>query len=390
MCGRVCPQDRLCESACTLNDEFGAVTIGNIEKYITDTAIAQGWKPDLSQVVATGKRVAIIGAGPAGIACADVLTRNGVQAVVFDKHPQIGGLLTFGIPAFKLEKEVIQTRREILEGMGIEFRLNINVGVDISFSDISNEFDAVFLALGTYTDMTGGFEHETAPGVYKALDFLTANTQKLMKLSQEDGNVNAKPYVNFSTKKVIVLGGGDTAMDCVRSSIRQGASEVTCAYRRDEANMPGSPREVKNAKEEGVDFQFNIQPLDIATDDNGDVCGVKFIKTQLGAPDVRGRRNPEVIADSEFIMPADAVVIAFGFMPSPPQWMKDAGVEVDVKGRVIATDNSSFALQTTKENIFAGGDMVLGSDLVVTAIDQGRKAAMGVLDFVLTAQEIQA
>ncbi|MFT6193882.1 MAG: glutamate synthase (NADPH/NADH) small chain [Cognaticolwellia sp.] len=226
MCGRVCPQDRLCESACTLNDEFGAVTIGNIEKYITDTAIAQGWKPDLSQVVATGKRVAIIGAGPAGIACADVLTRNGVHAVVFDKHAQIGGLLTFGIPAFKLEKEVIQTRREILEGMGIEFRLNINVGVDISFSDISNEFDAVFLALDTYTDMTGGFEHETAPGVYKALDFLTANTQKLMKLSQEDGNVSAKPYVNFSAKKVLVLGGGDTAMDCVRSSIRQGASEV--------------------------------------------------------------------------------------------------------------------------------------------------------------------
>ncbi|MBA6329039.1 FAD-dependent oxidoreductase [Colwellia sp. MB02u-6] len=390
MCGRVCPQDRLCESACTLNDEFGAVTIGNIEKYITDTAIAQGWKPDLSQVVATGKRVAIIGAGPAGIACADVLTRNGVQAVVFDKHAQIGGLLTFGIPAFKLEKEVIQTRREILEGMGIEFRLNINVGVDISFSDISNEFDAVFLALGTYTDMTGDFEHETAPGVYKALDFLTANTQKLMKISQEDGNVNAKPYVNFSAKKVLVLGGGDTAMDCVRSSIRQGASEVTCAYRRDEANMPGSPREVKNAKEEGVDFQFNIQPIDIATDDNGHACGVKFIKTQLGTPDVKGRRNAEAIADSEFIMPADAVVIAFGFMPSPPQWMKDAGVKVDAKGRVIATDNSSFALQTTKENIFAGGDMVLGSDLVVTAIDQGRKAAMGMLDFVLTAQEKEA
>ncbi|GAA6203749.1 MULTISPECIES: FAD-dependent oxidoreductase [Thalassotalea] len=379
MCGRVCPQDRLCESACTLNEDFGAVTIGNIEKYITDTAFAQGWKPDLSDVVKTGKRVAVIGAGPAGLACADVLTRHGVDAVVYDKHAQIGGLLTFGIPSFKLEKDVIQTRREIFEGMGIEFRLNTNVGVDISFDELSNEYDAVFLALGTYTDMTGGFEHEGAAGVYNALDFLIGNTQNLMKITE-----NAKPYVNFSGKKVIVLGGGDTAMDCVRTSVRQGATDVTCAYRRDEANMPGSPREVQNAKEEGVNFQFNLQPLDIAVDKNGKACGVKFVKTQLGAADANGRRSPEPIEGSEFIMEADAVVIAFGFLPSPPQWMKDAGVELDSRGRVIAVENSNFALQTSKENIFAGGDMVLGSDLVVTAVDQGRKAALGILDYVLS------
>ncbi len=379
MCGRVCPQDRLCESACTLNEDFGAVTIGNIEKYITDTAFAQGWKPDLSEVVKTGKRVAVIGAGPAGLACADVLTRHGVDAVVFDKHAQIGGLLTFGIPSFKLEKDVIQTRREIFEGMGIEFRLNTNVGVDISFEELSNEYDAVFLGLGTYTDMTGGFENEGASGVYNALDFLIGNTQNLMGITE-----NAKPYVSFNDKKVIVLGGGDTAMDCVRTSIRQEATEVTCAYRRDEANMPGSPREVQNAKEEGVNFQFNLQPLDIATDENGNACGVKFVKTQLGAADANGRRNPEPIKGSEFIMEADAVVIAFGFMPSPPQWMKDAGVELDSRGRVIAVENSDFALQTSKENIFAGGDMVLGSDLVVTAVDQGRKAALGILDYVLS------
>ncbi|GLX77956.1 glutamate synthase subunit beta [Thalassotalea insulae] len=379
MCGRVCPQDRLCESACTLNDEFGAVTIGNIEKYITDTAFAQGWKPDLSHVEATGKKVAIVGAGPAGLACADVLTRNGVSCVVFDKHAQIGGLLTFGIPAFKLEKSVIQKRREILEGMGIEFCLNTNVGVDIEFNQLSNEYDAVFLALGTYTDMSGGFDHENAQGVYSALDFLIGNTQHLMGLTE-----NVKPYVNFEGKKVVVLGGGDTAMDCVRSSIRQGATEVTCAYRRDEANMPGSPREVQNAKEEGVNFQFNLQPLDIAVDQDGKACGVKFVKTQLGQPDANGRRSPEPIAGSEFIMAADAVVIAFGFLPSPPQWMKDAGVELDAKGRVVAVDSSDFALQTSKENIFAGGDMVLGSDLVVTAIDQGRKAALGILDYVLS------
>ncbi|TRX55887.1 FAD-dependent oxidoreductase [Thalassomonas sp. M1454] len=384
MCGRVCPQDRLCESACTLNDEFGAVTIGNIEKYITDTAFAQGWKPDLSKVVSTGKTVAVIGAGPAGLACADVLTRNGVKAVVYDKQAQIGGLLTFGIPSFKLEKDVIQKRREIFEGMGIEFKLNTNVGTDISFSEISEQYDAVFLGLGTYTDMTGGFDNEDAPGVYSALDYLIANTQHTMGITE-----NVKPYTSFDGKKVVVLGGGDTAMDCVRTAVRQGATDVTCAYRRDKANMPGSPREVQNATEEGVNFQFNIQPLDIAVDDSGKAIGVKFVKTQLGQADANGRRSPEPIEGSEFVMEADAVVIAFGFLPSPPQWMKDAGVEVDSRGRVIATESSSFAMQTTKQNIFAGGDMVRGSDLVVTAVDEGRKAALGILDFVLAENLIQ-
>jgi len=381
MCGRVCPQDRLCESACTLNDEFGAVTIGNIEKHITDTAIAQGWKPDLSHVVKTGKRVAVIGAGPAGISCADRLTRNGVSVVVYDRHAQIGGLLTFGIPSFKLEKSVIQTRREILEGMGVEFRLNTNIGTDISFSDISDEYDAVFLALGTYRDMSGGFDNEGSKGVYNALDFLIGNTQNLMGITAAESN-QVKPYVNFKDKKVVVLGGGDTAMDCVRTSIRHEATTVTCAYRRDEANMPGSPREVQNAKEEGVNFEFNLQPLDIVVNDQGIAIGVKFVKTQLGAADTSGRRNPELIAGSEFIMEADAVVIAFGFLPSPPQWMIDAGVKLDSRGHVLAMDSSDFALQTSKQNIFAGGDMVLGSDLVVTAIDQGQKAAMGILDYI--------
>jgi len=383
MCGRVCPQDRLCESACTLNDEFGAVTIGNIEKYITDTAFEQGWRPDLSQVTKVGKKVAIVGAGPAGLACADVLTRQGVDCVVYDRHAEIGGLLTFGIPSFKLEKDVIKRRREVFEGMGIEFVLNTNVGTDIAFEQLSDEYDAVFLGLGTYTDMEGGFDNEQAPGVFNALDFLIGNTQQLMGITD-----NAKPYVNFEGKKVIVLGGGDTAMDCVRTSVRQGATEVTCAYRRDEANMPGSPREVQNAKEEGVDFQFNLQPLDISVDENGSANGVRFVKTQLGAPDTNGRRSPEPIEGSEFVMAADAVVIAFGFLPSPPQWMKDAGVEIDSRGRVIAVEDSDFALQTSKANIFAGGDMVRGSDLVVTAVDQGRKAAIGILDYMFSEQSI--
>jgi glutamate synthase (NADPH/NADH) small chain len=202
-----------------------------------------------------------------------------------------------------------------------------------------------------------------------------------MGLSSED-TANIKPYISFADKRVVVLGGGDTAMDCVRSSIRQQAASVTCAYRRDEANMPGSPREVLNAKEEGVNFQFNLQPLDISVDENGKANGVKFVKTQLGSPDANGRRHPEPIEGSEFVMEADAVVIAFGFLPSPPKWMIDAGVELDSRGRVVAVDSSDFALQTTKQNVFAGGDMVLGSDLVVTAIDQGRKAAIGILDYV--------
>lgn len=379
MCGRVCPQDRLCESACTLNDEFGAVSIGNIERYITDTALAQGWKPDLSHVEPTGKKVAVIGAGPAGLACADVLTRHGVKAVVYDRQQEIGGLLTFGIPSFKLEKSVVQQRREIMEGMGIEFVLNTEVGKDVTLQELSDKFDAVFLGLGTYTNMKGGFDNEAAPGVHIALDYLIGNTHKVMGITE-----NPKPFTDMKGKKVIVLGGGDTAMDCVRTAVRQGATDVTCAYRRDQANMPGSPREVQNAKEEGVNFEFMLQPLDISVDANGNANGVKFIKTQLSAPDASGRRTPEPIEGSEFVMSADAVIIAFGFLPSPPQWLKDAGVELDAKGRVIANENSMFALQTSNTNIFAGGDMVLGSDLVVTAIDQGRKAALGILDYVLS------
>ena len=264
VCGRVCPQDRLCEGSCTLNDGFGAVTIGNVEKYITDTAFAMGWRPDMSKVVPTGKRVAIIGAGPAGLGAADVLARNGVTPVVFDKYPEIGGLLTFGIPEFKLEKSVMVNRREVFEGMGVEFRLNTEVGKDIEFQTIIDEFDAVFLGMGTYNYMKGGFPGEDLPGVHDALDFLISNVNRNLGFEKNEAD-----FVSVKGQKVVVLGGGDTAMDCVRTSIRQGASEVTCAYRRDEANMPGSPREVQNAKEEGVNFAFNIQPLDIAVDENG-------------------------------------------------------------------------------------------------------------------------
>jgi glutamate synthase (NADPH) small chain len=372
ICGRVCPQDRLCEGACTLNDGFGAVTIGSVEKYIADTALDNGWRPDLSEVVNTGKRVAVIGAGPAGLGCADVLIRNGVKPIVYDKYPEVGGLLTFGIPEFKLEKAVVQRRREVLEGMGVEFVLNTEIGKDVEFQTLLDEFDAVFLGMGTYTYMKGGFPGEDKQGVYEALPYLVANNKQLLDLKPED-------YVDLEGKKVVVLGGGDTAMDCNRTAIRQNAESVQCAYRRDEENMPGSRREVNNAREEGVEFLWNRQPIEVVGDDK--VEGIKVVTTALGEPDERGRRSPQPVPGSEEVIAADAVIIAFGFRPSPAPWFAEFGVNIDDGGRVIAPEQGKCAFQTSNEKIFAGGDMVRGSDLVVTAVWEGRQAAEGILNF---------
>ena len=375
MCGRVCPQDRLCEGACTLNDGFGAVSIGNIEKYITDTAIEMGWKPDLSSRTWTNKKVAIVGAGPAGIGCADVLIRAGINCDVYDKHPEIGGLLTFGIPEFKLEKSVVRRRRKLLEEMGIKFHLNKEVGKDISFKNLYERYDAVFLGMGTYTSLEGGFKGEDLPQVHKAIDYLIGNTNHLLKFQQKESD-----YINLNGKDVVVLGGGDTAMDCNRTAIRQGAKSVTCLYRRDEENMPGSRREVVNAKEEGVIFEFNIQPIEIIG--NQKVEGIKTIQTKLGEPDQNGRRVPVPIQGSETIYPADEVVIAFGFRSSPANWFDDFKIHIDKSGLVVAPEGQELKFQTSNPKIFSGGDMVRGSDLVVTAIWEGREAAKSIIQFV--------
>lgn len=368
VCGRICPQDRLCEGACTLNDGLGAVTIGSVEKYITDEAIRQGWRPDLSGVQPTGRKVAIVGAGPAGLACADVLTRHGVEAHVFDKYPRIGGLLTYGIPPFKLEKAVIETRRELLEGMGVKFHLGTEIGRDIEFEQLVDEHDAVFLGMGTYQYVRGGFPGEDLPGVHEALPYLIGNISRVL-----GENRTGHDYINLEGKRVVVLGGGDTAMDCVRTAIRQQAFAVTCAYRRDEDNMPGSRREVKNAREEGVEFLFNRQPVEIVGD--GQVEGVKVVETRLGEPGANGRRRPEPVPGSEQVLPADAVVIAFGFRPNPPDWLKTAGIQTHEDGRLAVGHNGQAAYQTSHPKVFAGGDMVRGADLVVTAVYEGREAA---------------
>ena len=381
ICGRVCPQDRLCEGACTLNDGFGAVTIGSIEKYIADEAFKQGWRPDMSKVKWTKKRVAIVGAGPAGLGCADVLVRNGVKPIVFDKYGEVGGLLTYGIPPFKLEKEVVQRRRQVLEGMGVEFRLGVEIGKDIAFEELLKDYDAVFLGMGTYNYMKGDFPGENLPGVFEALPFLIANVNRTLgKSSAADMDFDVK------NQRVVVLGGGDTAMDCNRTSIRQNADSVICAYRRDEDNMPGSKREVANAKEEGVEFLFNRLPVEIVG--NGKVEGVKVVETKLGAPDARGRRKPEVIEGSEQIIPADRVIVAFGFRPSPADWFGKHDIALHDDGRVKVTGElgkqaagGQFKFQTKNPKIFSGGDMVRGSDLVVTAVFEGREAAEGILDY---------
>lgn len=376
ICGRVCPQDRLCEGACTLNQGgFGAVTIGAVEKYITDEAWKAGWRPDMSRVTFSGKKVAVIGAGPAGLACADVLVRNGVHPVVFDRYEEIGGLLTFGIPEFKLEKSVVKRRREMMEAMGVEFCLNTEVGRDVQIEQLLADYDAVFMGMGAYQYMKGGFPGEDLPGVLEALPYLINNVrQSLGTLPATDAPIS------MQGKRVVVLGGGDTAMDCNRTAIRQGADSVICAYRRDEANMPGSRREVGNAKEEGVEFLWQRQPLGIERAADGSLR-VRLAETRLGAPDAKGRQSAEIVPGSEEVLECDHVLIAFGFQAEAAAWFDAQGIAVDGRGRTVVSHRGDIKYQTSHPKVFAGGDMVRGADLVVRAVFEGRQAAEGILGF---------
>lgn len=374
VCGRICPQDRLCEEACTLNDGFGAVTIGDAERYIVDTAFDMGWRPKLHADKERSEKVAVVGAGPAGLACADVLRRNGVAVDVYDRYPEIGGLLTFGIPPFKLDKKVMLRRRTIFEEMGMVFHLNCEVGKDISFADLHAKYNAVFLGMGTYQAVRGGLVGEDAPEVYPALDYLIGSTNYLM------GYPGDYPYINFKDKHVAVLGGGDTAMDCNRTAIRQGAKSVSCIYRRDQENMPGSMRETQHSIEEGVQFLFNSQPVEILLN-QGSVSGVRNARTHLGEPNADGRREVVVEHDQCEDIDVDVVLIAFGFKPNPPAWFGELGIATDKKGcvQVKSPDSDGYAFETSMDGVFAGGDMVRGADLVVTAVWEGRQAAESIL-----------
>jgi len=368
VCGRICPQEKLCEGACTLNDGLGAVTIGAIEQYIADTALANGWQPDMSQVKSIGRKVNIIGAGPAGLACAHTLVRHGVDVVVYDKYPEIGGLLTFGIPEFKLEKSIIKKRRQILETMGVKFCLNTEVGVDISIDEICNTADCLFLGLGVDKGKLANINGESLQNVFQALPFLVRNIYNGMGLANQ-------PF-DFTGKRVVILGAGDTAMDCNRSALRLGAAEVNCIYRQQVHDLPGSKKEIKNAIEEGIHFVWQKQAIELIGD--GHITAVKLQNT---AKNEQGKVYLK--EGSEHSFSADVVIIAYGFDANPPDWMSHLDIALTSTGLVDTSEQKKYPFQTTNPQVFAGGDMVLGADLVVRAVAHGIAAAKGMLQYLL-------
>jgi glutamate synthase (NADPH) small chain len=373
ICGRICPQDRLCEGNCVIESSgHGTVTIGAIEKYITDTAWENGWVEPANPHTERSESVGIIGSGPGGLAAADVLRREGVQVTVYERSDRAGGLLTYGIPGFKLEKDIVMRRIKQLEDGGVSFAMNCNVGEDIGFDEIRAKHDAVLIATGVYKSRDLGGPGAGLNGIVKALDYLAASNRlnfgdKVPEVVS--GKLDAKG------KKVVVLGGGDTAMDCVRTAIRQGAETVKCLYRRDRANMPGSVRETANAEEEGVEFVWLAAPKGFVGE--GGVTGVRVAKMRLGVPDASGRQTPEEIESSDYTEHADLVIKALGFEPEdlPELWNKP-DLPVTRWGTVQADFQSH---KTSMEGVYAVGDIVRGASLVVWAIADGRGAAESIL-----------
>lgn len=372
ICGRICPQDRLCEGNCVIEQSgHGTVTIGSVEKYITDTAWENGWVETIAPSVERAESVGIIGAGPGGLAAADVLRRAGVQVTVYDRYDRAGGLLMYGIPGFKLEKHIVERRVEQLEASGVKMVMNCNVGEDISFDDIRTKHDAVLIATGVYKSRDLQGPGAGADGIVRAIDYLTASNRVGLGdtvAEYDSGELNA------AGKKVVVIGGGDTAMDCLRTAIRQGATSVKCLYRRDRANMPGSQRETQNAEEEGVEFVWLSAPKGFTGDA---VSGVMVSKMRLGAPDVTGRQVPEIIEGADYVEEADLVIKALGFEPEelPALWGQP-DLEVTRWGTVKA-DFRTHA--TSMAGVYAVGDIVRGASLVVWAIRDGREAADSIL-----------
>ncbi|SHL83715.1 glutamate synthase (NADPH) small subunit [Roseovarius pacificus] len=383
ICGRICPQDRLCEGNCVIEQSgHGTVTIGAVEKYITDTAWEEGWVKPVTPKQERIESVGIIGAGPGGLAAADVLRREGVQVTVYDRYDRGGGLLTYGIPGFKLEKDVVLRRVDQLEQGGVEFVLNCDVGKDIAFEEIRNKHNAVLIATGVYKSRDLQGPGAGAKGIVRAIDYLTASNRLSFGDTvpeYDSGELNAEG------KQVVVIGGGDTAMDCVRTAIRQGAKSVKCLYRRDRDNMPGSQREVQNAEEEGVIFEWLSAPKGFVGDP---VSVVKVQKMRLGQPDATGRQSPEPIEGAEVDEPADLVIKALGFEPEdlPTLWNQKE-LEVTRWGTVKAEFTTG---KTAMDGVFAVGDIVRGASLVVWAIRDGRDSAEAILDYLNAAQSVAA
>lgn len=383
ICGRICPQDRLCEGNCVIEQSgYGTVTIGSIEKYLCDKAWEEGWVKPIVPMNECGQSVAILGAGPAGMAAADVLCRQGYAVTIYDRYDRAGGLLTYGIPGFKLEKSVVMRRVKQLQSAGVRFVLNCNIGTDISFYEIQAEHDAVLIATGVYKMRGTHIDGSDATGVVKALDYLIASNKKSFGDAVADYDSGA---LNAYGKRVIVVGGGDTAMDCVRSAIRQGATSVRCHYRRDRENMPGSQREVQNAEEEGADFAWLSAPKQFRANASGKVNEVVVQQMRLGPPDVSGRRTPEAIEGAETTEAADLVIEALGFEPEdlPRLW----GVEELAVSRwgTIKADFKTHA--TNLDGVYAVGDIVRGASLVVWAIRDGREAAHSIIDYLSHKKE---
>jgi len=370
--GRVCPHDRLCEGDCTLNDGHGAITIGSVETHITEEGFKAGYTPSFPGIT-TGKKVAVIGSGPAGLSVATYLLRSGIAVTMYEKADRAGGLLTYGIPNFKLDKKVVERRVNLLLDAGMELVLNCEVGKDLTFEEIADKHDAMFIGVGATKAKNAGLAGEQASNVYAAMDYLTNIQKKNFSISYE------KKF-DFKDKNVVVIGGGDTAMDCLRTAKREGAKSVTCLYRRDELNMPGSKKEYKNAMEEGVDFTFLASPKEIILDESGNAIAVEYVKTTLGARGEDGRQRMEEIKGSETRVNADVVIMSLGFDPVVPPFLAENGIETNSWGGIIINEETH---ETTTSGIYAGGDCFRGADLVVTAAFDGREAARSIADSLL-------